>query len=83
MMNGKESNLQSTVKLLIEQQNLTKAAAVHCRMDNVFNEEGRIVVISVYDNIKPSNEVLDTVFEYAEKNDEELASYISRLEGNV
>lgn len=84
MTNEKELSqgplLKDTIELLVKQQDEFGSTSVHFKMEDIFNKEGLTAVISIYKDVNPSNEILDKVYEYAEKNDPELAKYIEYLE---
>ena len=77
---GKGPLLKDTIELLVEQQEKMCSTSVHFKMEDIFNKEGLTAVISIYKDVNPSNEILDKVYEYAEKNNPELAKYIEYLE---
>lgn len=65
-MDQQNNEILTSVKNLYEQVKMLKAGEGHVTINEVFGDKAATVVISVYDGQRPSNEVLDELFEWAE-----------------
>ncbi|MGC6589081.1 hypothetical protein ACPV3A_29570 [Paenibacillus sp. Dod16] len=59
------------------------AGVGHVTMENIENKEGLTAVISVYDNQKPAHLVLEELYQWAEKNNEEVKHLIEKMEQDM
>lgn len=55
----------------------------HISINNIKHTKGLTALISVYDGIKPSHMVLEELYEWAEKNNEEVKLLIEKIETDM
>ena len=72
--------MEKTIKGLYDQVKALGAGQAHFKAEQIFNDSDAIAVVSVYNGERPSNEILDELFEWAEENkDERLIDKIEEL----
>jgi len=69
----------STINSLIKQVQECNASESHIEYGGINGTTSLTAVISVYDGQNPSHKVLDRLYEWAEKNNQEVAERIQRL----
>lgn len=72
-----------TILKLAKQVQELGAGSGHFTAHNIQHTKGLTSVISVYDSIKPANMILDELYEWAEKNNEEVKLLIEKLEKDM
>lgn len=77
-------NQPKNISLILADE-LHKAGAtdIHFKAHNIRHTKGITSVVSVYDNVKPANMVLDELYAWAEKHDESLIQRIEALDRDM
>lgn len=75
--------MKNTVFMLADQLKQVNGTDIHFAANNIRHTKGLTSVVSVYNNIKPANKVLDELYEWAEKNDVSLKARIKEIERDM
>lgn len=68
---------------LVEKMKNLEASDGHFTMANVTHTKGITAVLSVYDNIKPAQMILEELYEWAEHNNKEVKELIDKLKEDM
>lgn len=74
---------EKTIRVLADALQETGSESVVFNANNIFNTNGLTASIAVYNSIKPAQDILDELVEWAEKHDPKLVERIETIKTDM